>query len=72
LIVKCLLDLEFDSKKKASIVWKSVRVDDYHFVDSRIEGKRLIAKIEAKSIPSLLRTLNDYLACVSIAEKVTD
>jgi hypothetical protein len=61
------LSLEFGSEKEAGRVLESVRVDDEGFVRSRVEGSRLEAEIEASSVPSLLHTLDDYLACVGVA-----
>jgi tRNA threonylcarbamoyladenosine modification (KEOPS) complex Pcc1 subunit len=70
--VSCDLVIDFDSEKKLKTVLKSVKVDDLSFVKSRAEGKKLKAHIEGRSISSLLHTLDDYLACVSVAEKVVD
>ena len=42
------------------------------FVSSKINGKKLEAEIMATSVSSLLHTLDDYLACVSVAIKVVD
>jgi len=66
----CELKIDFDDKSKVKTVLKSVSVDDFDFVKSKIEGNKLVAKIESKSISSLIHTLDDYLACVSVAEKI--
>lgn len=68
--VKCEVVIEFDKINKAEKILKAVEVDDFIFVKSRIQGKQLRAEIESKSISSLLHTLDDYLACVSVAEKI--
>jgi tRNA threonylcarbamoyladenosine modification (KEOPS) complex Pcc1 subunit len=67
----CNIVIEFDSKNKAEHVLKSVEVDNLDFVKTKIKDKRIEAKIESNSVSSLLHTLDDYLACVSVAEKVT-
>ena len=40
------------------------------FVKQWRDDKKLSAHIESKSVSSLLHTLDDYLACVSVAEKI--
>jgi hypothetical protein len=65
--MKCSLCLEFASGEEAGRVLQSVSVDDEGFVRSRVEGSRLVAEIEAESVPSLLHTVDDYLACVTVA-----
>jgi tRNA threonylcarbamoyladenosine modification (KEOPS) complex Pcc1 subunit len=70
--VSCDITIEFDDAEKAKTVLKSVEVDNFDFLKSKIKGKKLEAKINANSVSSLLHTLDDYLACVSIAMKVVD
>ena len=69
---ECSLELEFDSEKMVKGVLKSVSVDDFDFVKSEMIGKKLVSKIQSNSISSLIHTLDDYLACVSVAGKVLD
>ena len=70
--VTCDVVIEYDDVKKTETVLKSIEVDNLGFVKSQINGKHLVAHIESKSISSLLHTLDDYLACVSVAEKIVD
>ena len=68
----CDIVIEYDDVKRVKTVLQSVKVDDFEFVKSQVDGKQLKAHIESKSVSSLLHTLDDYLACVSVAEKVLD
>lgn len=68
----CEIVIEFDDAEKVKTVLKSTEVDDFNFVKSKIDGKILKARIESNSVSSLLHTLDDYLACISVAEKVVD
>ena len=68
----CEIVIEFDSSKKVQQVLKSIEVDNFDFVKTKINGTKLEATIESKSVSSLLHTLDDYLACVSVAEKIVD
>ena len=70
--VKCNVVIEYDDVKKTETVLRSIEVDNLDFVKSQINGRQLEAHIESKSISSLLHTLDDYLACVSVAEKIVD
>jgi hypothetical protein len=68
--VKCEVIIEFDNVKNTENILKAIEVDNFAFVKSKMKGKQLIADIESKSISSLIHTLDDYLACVSVAEKI--
>ena len=70
--VSCEVSIEFDDSEKAKTVLKSVEVDNLDFVKAKASGKKLESKITANSVSSLLHTLDDYLACVSVAMKVVD
>jgi hypothetical protein len=70
--VKCNLSIEYESKEKTDKVLRSIKVDDFDFVLSKQNGKKIETKIESKSVSSLLHTLDDYLACISVAEKIVD
>ena len=68
--IVCEIDIEYESKKKAEAVNSSIEVDNFDFVKSTVSGKKLNAKIESDSVSSLIHTIDDYLACVSVAEKM--
>jgi len=68
----CDIVIDFENSKKVSTVLKSVNVDDFDFVKSKKDGNKLVAHIESNSVSSLLHTLDDYLACVSVAGRVVD
>lgn len=60
--------MEFPSEAAASNVARALEPDNEGFVRTRREGKILVADAEAQSIQALLHTLDDYLACLGIAE----
>ena len=68
----CDIEIEFDDYPQVENVLKAVEVDDFEFVKSKLNNKKLNAHIESTSISSLLHTLDDYLACISVAAKVLD
>ena len=68
----CDIEIEFDDYSQVENVLKAVEVDDFDFIKSKLNDKKLKAHIESKSISSLLHTLDDYLACISVAAKVLD
>jgi tRNA threonylcarbamoyladenosine modification (KEOPS) complex Pcc1 subunit len=70
--VACDIVIDFDDADKVKTIQKSIEVDNFDFVKSKINGKKLEATIKAKSVSSLLHTLDDYLSCVSVAVKVVD
>lgn len=70
--VSCNIIFEYNSSEKTEKILRSIKVDDFDFVESKLNGNRLEVLIESKSVPSLVHTLDDYLACISVAEKIVD
>jgi aspartokinase-like uncharacterized kinase len=68
--VTCTLEFVYPDEKKAQHILRTVDVDNYGYVEAVVEGSKLISKIEAKNLKSLLHTLDDYLSCITIAEKM--
>jgi len=70
--ISCELNIEYSDLKKAENILRSIKVDDFDFVTSKVHNNSLEATITSKSVSSLLHTLDDYLACLSVAEKIVD
>ena len=70
--VSCDVVIEYDDAKKVETILRSIEVDNFDFVQSWADRKHLETHIESTSVSSLLHTLDDYLACVSVAEKIID
>jgi hypothetical protein len=68
----CVFTLEFKDAETAKKVHRSLKIDDAGFVKSRVKGATLEASIESGSVASLLHTLDDYLACVSVADGIVN
>ena len=68
----CEITLMFKDAENAKKILKSIEVDNLDFLEARVDGKKLVATIKSNSVSSLLHTLDDYLACVSVAEKIVD
>jgi hypothetical protein len=68
----CDITIDFKNSEKVRKILHSVSVDDFNFVKSNISGKYLKAQIKSNSISSLINTLDDYLACISVASKIVD
>jgi tRNA threonylcarbamoyladenosine modification (KEOPS) complex Pcc1 subunit len=66
----CDIKIEFDNEETVKTILRSVKVDDFNFIKSKISGKSLEAHITSNSVSSLLHTLDDYLACINVANKV--
>ena len=68
--VTCRLELGYKTKRDAETVARSIRVDDDAYIATRVAGRTLVAEAGAESFRSLIHTLEDYLACVAVAEKL--
>lgn len=71
--IECKLKITYPDKKTTETILKSLKVDDVSFVTSTIKNHtQLQVHIQAKTLPSLLHTLDDYLACLTVAEKIVN
>ncbi len=68
--VQCRLEFTYSSREVAERVLGAVELDNLPFVEARVEGKTLISETSADSLDSLIHTLEDYLSCISVAEKM--
>ncbi len=65
----CVIELNYDREDIAAVVFRSTQPDDDEFVRTEIRGKTVIATFETKTLESMRRAMDDFLACASLAEK---
>lgn len=71
--IKCTLTIDYPNKQTAETILHSLRIDDVSFVKSTLRKKtQLHVTITAQTLPSLLHSLDDYLACLTVAEKIVN
>jgi len=70
--VRCSLALEYAGSDDALRIKKALEPDNENFISTRAEGNVLEAETEADSVLSLLHTLDDFLACLSVAERTME
>jgi tRNA threonylcarbamoyladenosine modification (KEOPS) complex Pcc1 subunit len=68
--VRCVLVLEFASPAEAEKIHRSIALDNQGYISTRVVGSSIRAEVTSSSLNSLLHTLDDFLACASVAEKV--
>lgn len=67
--VRCRLEFDYADENEAEKVLRAVAVDNEGFVAARREGCSIVSEIASENILSLVQTLEDYLSCISVAEK---
>jgi tRNA threonylcarbamoyladenosine modification (KEOPS) complex Pcc1 subunit len=65
----CTLELEFPDEKTARNIAKAMEMDNAGYIETRVEGKTIYATTTAENVMSLRNTLDDYLACATVAQK---
>jgi len=70
--VKCRILLEYASNEEAKRVEKSLEPDNENFISTRVNGNVLEAEADAESVLSILHTLDDFLVCLSVAERTME
>ena len=66
----CLVTLTYPDQRTAEVVLMAVERDNAGFADCCLQGPNLIIRMNAKSEPSMLHTLEDLLSCVKVAEEI--
>ncbi len=69
-MVTCALRFSYDSIEEADGLLQALKVDDGIYIHTTRNECVLEATAEADSIQSLMHTINDYLACLSAAERL--
>ncbi len=67
--ISCELELEYASEEIALMIMSSVSPDNEGYITIEKKDEKLICKAEAEGPLKLLQTLDDFLACVSVAEE---
>jgi tRNA threonylcarbamoyladenosine modification (KEOPS) complex Pcc1 subunit len=65
----CTLDLDFPDEATARNIAKALELDNAGYLETKVEGKTIHVIAKADDVLSLRNTIDDYLACVSVAQK---
>ncbi len=65
----CTLTLEFPDETTARNIAKALELDNAGYLETRVEGKIIHVVAKADDVLSLRNTIDDYLACVTVAQK---
>ena len=70
--IKCALYLEYKDNQEARMVYDATRIENEGFIAAQQKDNALIAEITSENLQSLNHTLEDFLACISVAENTID
>lgn len=68
----CLLELDLGSEERAFNVNRSLEMDNGEHARSWVDGSILKVECQAKTLMSLLHTIEDLMACLKVAEEISD
>jgi len=68
--IKGKIVLEYESEEMARAIYESINVDNYNFLECKVEENRIQCEARAEKPSKLLHTLDDLLACIIVAEEV--
>ena len=68
--IKGKIILEYENDRMAKAIYESINVDNYQFLDCKVEGNKILCESRAEKPSKLLHTLDDLLACIIVAEEV--
>ncbi len=64
--------MNMGSEERARNVNRSLELDHGEHARSWVEGPVLKVECQAKSLMSLLHTIEDLMACLKVADEITD
>lgn len=67
---KLTLEFTYKDAKTAESMLSSLKLDNEGYVESRVEGRKLVSVMKAETLASLRQTMEDFLACAQLAENV--
>lgn len=67
---ECELILEFANEVEAKMVIDSVKQDNDEWITAHQDSNKIICSAKSKTIGGLMHTMEDFLSCVSLAEKM--
>ena len=68
--ISCDISLTYETQTQARTIHQALSIDNDIYVKSKQEKNIVSSQIKSASISSFLHTLDDYLACVTVAETV--
>lgn len=70
--VKCRIEIDLKSAEQAESIRRAIELDNGPYASAEVQGSVLVLTADAKSMPSMLHTLEDLLACVKVASEMTE
>ena len=71
-MISLTIRAEYPDERAARSVMEAVRPDNGSFVESSLEGRVLVLRMEASSAGTLRNTMDDLMACIKAAEDAID
>ena len=65
----CTLEIELPDESSAQNIARALELDNADYIETRVEGKIIFARTEAENIMTLRNTIDDYLACLTVAQR---
>lgn len=69
--VECEIEMDLENEAQAQAILKAIELDNGPYAKATIDGRTIRLACEARSMPSMLHTLEDLLACIRVAEEMT-
>lgn len=68
----CTLELDFADEDTARNIARAIELDNGGYINAEVRGKKLLLRAESDSVMSLRNTVDDVLACITVAQKSLD
>lgn len=70
--IKTRITFNYENERYAKIAYNSLYPDNGEFVDSMVEGNKLICIIENENITTVLNSIEDLIQCEKMIELTSE
>ena len=70
--VTCTLTITYNSSQQAQKILQALKVDDEDYITTTQKEKTVQVDISGPTLASIAHSLDDYLACLTVAEKIVN
>ncbi len=63
------VELRLELGPQAGAIHSAVEMDNGVYISSEVRGEVVTAQAESATLPGLLRTVDDFISCLQVAER---
>jgi tRNA threonylcarbamoyladenosine modification (KEOPS) complex Pcc1 subunit len=70
--IVCTLELEFPDPETADKIAKALELENEGYIAAAVKGNTIVVTAKSDSVMALKNTVDDFLACATVAQKALE